>query len=53
MDDAIRLAFLVGALVFALMVLIPIASFLLKAAVVAGLAAAAVYLAVRLFGGRR
>lgn len=52
MDDALRLALLVGALVFALMVLIPIASFLLKAVVVAGLAGLAVYLVVRLFGGR-
>ena len=52
MDDALRLAFLVGALVFALMIVIPIASFLLKAAVVAGLAALAVYVVVRLFGGR-
>jgi len=50
MDDALRLAFLVASIVFGLMVLIPIASFLLKAAVVAGLAGLAVYAVVRLVG---
>ena len=50
MDDAVRLALIVGALVFLLMVLIPIASFLLKAVVVAGLAALGVFVILRLVG---
>ena len=50
MDDAVKLAFTVGAIVFGLMVLLPIASFLLKAAVVAGLAGLAVFVLVRMFG---
>jgi len=49
MDDAAKLAFTVGAIVFGLMVLVPIASFLLKAAVVAGLAGLAVFVLVRIF----
>ncbi len=50
MNDALRLAMVVGALVFALMLLVPIASFLLRAAVVAGLAALGVYIFLRIIG---
>jgi len=50
MDDALRLALLVGAVVFALMVLVPVASFLLRAAVIAALAGLAVYVIARLLG---
>ncbi|MEM0937845.1 MAG: hypothetical protein AAF646_11510 [Pseudomonadota bacterium] len=50
MGDPGRLALIVGVIVFGLMVLVPIASFLLKAAVVAGLAALAVYIIVRFVG---
>jgi hypothetical protein len=49
-DDALRLAILVGAIVFALMVLVPVASFLLRAAVIAALAGLAVYVLARLIG---
>jgi hypothetical protein len=50
MDDALRLALVVGAVVFALMVLVPVASFLLRAAVIAALAGLAVYVIARLLG---
>jgi len=50
MDDPLRLAILVAAIVFGLMVLLPVASFLLRAAVIAGLAGLAVYLLARLLG---
>jgi membrane protein implicated in regulation of membrane protease activity len=50
MDDAVRLALTAGAVVFALMVLLPIASFLLKAAIVAALAMVAVYIVARMLG---
>lgn len=53
MSEATRLAWIVAALVFVVMVAIPVASFLLRAAVVAALAGAAVWLVVRLFGQRR
>jgi len=50
MEDAAKLAVSVAAIVFGLMVLIPIASFLLKAAVVAALAGVAIYVVARLIG---
>ena len=50
MEDAAKLAIAVAAIVFALMVLIPIASFLLKAAVVAALAGVAIYVVARVLG---
>lgn len=53
MTDATRIAFLVAAIVFAVMVLVPIASFLLRAALVAAVAGGAVWVLARLFSGRR
>ncbi|WP_158547465.1 hypothetical protein [Rhodovulum sp. 12E13] len=50
MNDALAIALVAAAIVFALMVLVPVASFLLRAAVVAGLAGLAVYLVARLLG---
>lgn len=50
MNDALRLAMVVGAIVFALVLLVPIASFLLRAVVIAGLAALAVYVFLRVIG---
>lgn len=50
MSDAKNIALLVALIVFGVMVLIPIASFLLKALIVAAVAGLAVYLLVRLFG---
>lgn len=50
MQDSLWIAIVTAAIVFGLMIIIPIASFLLKAAVVALIAGAAVYLLMRLFG---
>jgi hypothetical protein len=50
MNDALALALVAAVIVFVLMVLVPVASFLLRAAVVAGLAGLAVYLVARLLG---
>lgn len=49
MDEPAKLALIVAAIVFGLMVLLPIASFLLRAAVIAGLAGLAVFVLARLF----
>ncbi|MEL6203743.1 MAG: hypothetical protein AAFR47_00315 [Pseudomonadota bacterium] len=50
MEDSVKVAMLAGALVFVLIVLIPIASFLLKAAIVALLAGLGVFVVLRLLG---
>lgn len=50
MQDSIWIATVTAAIVFGLMIIVPIASFLLKAAVVALIAGAAVYVLMRLFG---
>jgi hypothetical protein len=50
MSDPVKTALIAGAIVFALMVLVPIASFLLKAAVVAALAGLAVWVLLKIFG---
>ncbi len=50
MQDSLWIAIVTAAIVFGLMIIIPIASFLLKAAVVALIAGAAVYVLMRLFG---
>lgn len=50
MNSATGTAVIVAAIVFGLIVLVPIASFLLRAAVIAGLAGLAVYVLLRVFG---
>lgn len=52
MSSPLASAIVVGAIVFGLIILIPIASFLLRAAVIAGLAGLAVYVLLRVFGRR-
>jgi len=53
MSEQMRNALIVAAIVFALVVLVPIASFLLKAVVVAAIAGAAVYALQVLLGPPR
>ena len=52
MNSALQNAVIVAAVVFALMILVPVAGFLLRAALVAGLAGLVIYLLHRVFGGR-
>lgn len=52
MGDATRIALLTAAIVFLVMVLIPVASFLLRAALVAAVAGGAVWVLAKLFSGR-
>ena len=51
MSDPVRTALIVAAIVFLVMVAVPIASFLLRAAFVAAVAGLAVWVLIRLFGG--
>ncbi|MEM9798021.1 MAG: hypothetical protein AAF919_16125 [Pseudomonadota bacterium] len=53
MSDVTRTAIIVAGVVFIVMAAVPIASFLLRAAVVAAVAGGAVWLAATVFGGRR
>lgn len=50
MNSPAATALIIAAIVFGLIILIPIASFLLRAAVIAALAGLAVYLLLRIFG---
>jgi hypothetical protein len=52
MNRSMQNAIIVAAIVFGLMIVVPVASFLLRAAIVAGLAGLAVYVLHRMFGGR-
>lgn len=52
MTDSTRIAVLVGIVLFLALIFIPVASFLIRAALIAGLVAVGVYIVLRLTGRR-